>query len=67
MQKRTYSAYMHLTHHGKEEAEHHKQIVVSRERYGYPEPELTEAGEHQDPHTADSGEKVESNWVNKFQ
>lgn len=43
------------THHCKEEAEKHKKIVVSRERYSHAEHKLTETGDHQNPHTANSG------------
>lgn len=42
------------THHGEEETQHHKEVVVPREGHGHTEAELAEAGEHHDPHPADS-------------
>ena len=47
--------YAHWTHHGKQKAEHQKEIVVSRECHRHPKSKLTEAGEHQNLHTANSG------------
>lgn len=51
---------MKLTHHGQEETEHHKEIVVSRERYSHTESKLTEAGDHHDSDTTSSGSNKES-------
>ena len=54
----------HWTHHGQQKAENHKKVVVCRECHTNPESKLTEAGEHQNPDSTNSGGK-EQTWRRK--